>query len=69
MPHRRWAQSHWAGRIHKRRRNIHTLGHHVKSPPQSGGTVHQITLGFHTASLDPGSSAAEWTREWTSGDA
>jgi type VI protein secretion system component Hcp len=33
------------------------------------GTVHHITLGFHTASLDLGSSAAEWTREWTSGDA
>jgi type VI secretion system Hcp family effector len=49
-------------------RNIHTVGHHVKSPPKGSGTVHQITFGFQTASLDLGSSSAEWTREWTSSD-
>jgi type VI secretion system Hcp family effector len=49
-------------------RNIHTVGHHVKSPPKGSGTLHQVTLGFQTASLDLGSSAAEWTREWTSSD-
>ncbi len=49
-------------------RNIHTVGHHVKSPPNGSGTVHQVTLGFQTASLDLGSTAAEWTREWTSSD-
>jgi|HubBroStandDraft_6_1064221.scaffolds.fasta_scaffold27709_4 type VI secretion system Hcp family effector len=50
-------------------RNIHTVGHHVKSPPKGSGTMHQITLGYQTASLDLGSSSAEWTREWTSSDA
>ena len=49
-------------------RSIQPLGHHVKTPPQSA-PVHQITLGFQTASLDLGSSAADWTREWMSGDA
>jgi len=49
-------------------RNIHTVGHHVKSPPKGSGTVQQVTLGFQTASLDLGSSSAEWTREWTSSD-
>jgi type VI secretion system Hcp family effector len=50
-------------------RNIHTVGHHVKSPPKGSGTAHQITFGYQTASLDLGSSAAEWAREWTSSDA
>jgi type VI protein secretion system component Hcp len=49
-------------------RNIQTVGHHVKSPPKGSGTVHQITFGFQTASLDLGSSSAEWTHEWTSKD-
>jgi type VI protein secretion system component Hcp len=49
-------------------RNIHTVGPHVKSPPKGSGTMHQITLGYQTASLDLGSSSAEWTREWTSSD-
>jgi type VI protein secretion system component Hcp len=49
-------------------RNIRTLGHHVNTPPQAAGTVHQITFGFQTASLDLGASSAAWTREWTSGD-
>jgi len=49
-------------------KSIQTLVHSVKSPPGSAGPVHQITFGFQTASLDLGSSAAAWTREWTRAD-
>jgi type VI protein secretion system component Hcp len=49
-------------------RSVQTLGHHVKLPPTSAGPVHQITFGFQTATLELGSSASDWAREWTRGD-